>query len=366
MKLVNYDIFSLIDMAKNGRRIIAFGSGKGFQTFCQTFKCYNIQDYISFVMDNNDLLAGKYCTTNGKQIRIVSTNEVMNSLLVDDVIIITMQYLNEALKQFAGVKDLTACFYGFVLDRFSEWKAETCNTDFKIVCDRRYSIPKIIHYCWFGKGKIPEKNKEWMDSWRRLCPDYEIQEWNEDNYDVYKNKYMAEAYEAKKWGFVPDYARLDIIYKYGGIYLDTDVELIQGLDSLLSQEAFAGFQDELSLNFGQGFGSVPSNPLMKELRDFYENCSFLLEDGTFNMTTSPVFQTELLVSKGLVANGAFQQLPHINIYPRILLSPKNHYNRRVISSDLSYSVHHYDGSWGSDREKNEWYGYSGWYDSIVE
>lgn len=104
------------------------------------------------------------------------------------------------------------------------------------------SIPKIIHYCWIGKSEKPESVEYCIESWKKYCPDYKIIEWNENNYDFIKNEYMKEAYDSKKWGFVPDYARLDIIYNYGGIYLDTDVEIIKSFDALLNQEAFIGFE----------------------------------------------------------------------------------------------------------------------------
>ena len=108
-------------------------------------------------------------------------------------------------------------------------------------------IPKIIHYCWFGGAELPEKDRKCIESWKKFCPDYQIIEWNENNYDVTKNTYMYQAYQAKKWGFVPDYARLDIIYQHGGIYLDTDVELVKNLDSLLENDAFMGFVSPLTV-----------------------------------------------------------------------------------------------------------------------
>lgn len=128
-------------------------------------------------------------------------------------------------------------------------------------------IPKIIHYCWVGNCQKPKSVLYCIESWRKFCPDYRIIEWNESNYDFSKNKYMWQAYEAKKWGFVPDYARLDIVYQYGGIYLDTDVELVKNIDELLSHKAFMGFEDtgdgEFFVNCGHGFGAEPGNEITK-------------------------------------------------------------------------------------------------------
>ena len=117
-------------------------------------------------------------------------------------------------------------------------------------------IPKIIHYCWFGGTEIPEADQKCMASWRKYCPDYTIMRWDESNYDYTKNQYMREAYEAKKWGFVPDFARLDIVYTYGGIYLDTDVEIIRNIDDLLVNSAYMGFESGgAAVNPGLGFGA---------------------------------------------------------------------------------------------------------------
>ena len=151
-------------------------------------------------------------------------------------------------------------------------------------------IPKIIHYCWVGGKPKPQSVLYCIESWKRCCPDYEIREWNESNYDFTKNEYMRQAYEAKKWGFVPDYARLDIIYEYGGIYLDTDVEMLRSPDELLGQDGFMGFENtgdgEYFVNCGHGFGAVPHHEVIRKARDLYNVLSFLNEDGTPNLFTS--------------------------------------------------------------------------------
>ena len=118
-------------------------------------------------------------------------------------------------------------------------------------------IPKKIHYCWIGGNPLPELAIKCIESWKKYCPDYEIIEWNEKNYDFRKNQFMREAYDEKKWGFVPDYARLDIIYEHGGIYLDTDVEIIKPLDSLLKEQGFAGMEQPGIVALGLGFGAEP-------------------------------------------------------------------------------------------------------------
>lgn len=206
-------------------------------------------------------------------------------------------------------------------------------------------IPKVIHYCWFGKNPIPDRYKIWMESWNKFCPDYEVKLWNEQNYDLSQNEYMLQAYEAGKWGFVPDYARVDIIYKYGGIYLDTDVEIIQSLDELLYQDAFVGFERNDFVNLGQGFGAVKGHPVIREMRDMYKECQFVKEDGTLNLLPSPSYQTEVLVRHGLERNGSYQILENITVYPEKLINGKNERTRIVETLPCTRMIHHFDASW---------------------
>ena len=158
-------------------------------------------------------------------------------------------------------------------------------------------IPKKIHYCWFGGNPLPELAQKCIASWKKYCPDYEIIEWNETNYDITKNNYMNQAYENKRWGFVPDYARLDIIYTHGGIYLDTDVELIKPIDELLTLKAFAGVeQNSEYVALGLGFGAEKEHPTIKALRDYYDTLSFVengelgLDESDFNKNASLYFR----------------------------------------------------------------------------
>ena len=161
------------------------------------------------------------------------------------------------------------------------------------------AIPKMVHYCWFGGKPKPQGVISCIKSWEKFCPDYKIVEWNEDNYDITKNKYMHEAWLEKKWAFVSDYSRLDIVYNHGGIYLDTDVELIKNIDYLLKAEAFMGFEDGKSVNTGLGFGAVKGFELIKELLELYENLDFINSDGSLNTVACPVYTTKHLISKGM-------------------------------------------------------------------
>jgi len=218
-------------------------------------------------------------------------------------------------------------------------------------------IPKIIHYCWVGGSPKPQSVIYCINSWKKYCPDYEIKEWNETNYDFTQNKYMKEAYESKKWGFVPDYARVDIIYKYGGIYFDTDVELIKNIDFLLEQSAFMGFENtgdgEFFVNCGQGFGAIPYHPIIKSIRDSYNNKRFIENDNSFNMLPSPHYTTQSLCQYGLVRKNMDQKLPNMIVYASDVSCPKNFRTGKIKKTDRSISIHHFTASWLDERIKNE-------------
>lgn len=205
-------------------------------------------------------------------------------------------------------------------------------------------IPKVIHYCWVGGKPLPEKMKACIASWRRVMPDVEIREWNETNYDFHKNAYMDEAYKAGKWGFVPDYARLDIIYRHGGIYLDTDVEMLKNLEPLL-ESAFCGFESKNFVALGLIFAAEAGDPTVKIMRDAYDGMRFLNEDGTINQKPSPVLQTEALVKLGLKPDyGEIQTVGTFKVYPKDYFAPKTIDGECRLTSN-SYCIHHYEASW---------------------
>lgn len=214
-------------------------------------------------------------------------------------------------------------------------------------------IPKVIHYCWFGGNPIPQKDQEYIASWKRFCPDYEVIEWNETNYDITKNIYMREAYDAKKWGFVPDYARFDIIYNHGGIYLDTDVELVKSLDGLLADKAFIGFENKNYVAAGLGFGAIKGHETIKALRDFYDELSFVKEDGSYNLTPSPMYQTDCMVKRGLALENTKQIVADITVYPTEYFCPKDNALNNIEITENTYSIHHFNASWFDDKQQKE-------------
>lgn len=214
-------------------------------------------------------------------------------------------------------------------------------------------IPKKIHYCWLGGNPLPESAKNCIRSWQKYCPDYEIIEWNETNYDFTKQPYMKQALEAKKWGFVPDYARLDIVYQYGGIYLDTDVEIIKPFDELLKYAGFAGFESEDYVNLGQGFGAEAGNSMIKTLMDSYGDLSFVDEEGNLDMTASPELNTDTFEQNGLKRNGELQDIDGFVFFPPDYLCPKSLNDGIIRKTENTYSIHHFDATWYSEEKQKE-------------
>lgn len=214
-------------------------------------------------------------------------------------------------------------------------------------------IPKKIHYCWFGGLPLPELAVKCIESWKKYCPDYEIIQWDETNVDLSSVVYMREAYEAKAWGFVPDVARLQIIYEHGGVYLDTDVELCKSLDELLSNRAFMGFEDKKHVALGLGFGAEPGNKLIGMFLEEYKAMHFVNDDGSLNRKSSPLIQTDLLKRIGLKQNGTLQIIDSTVIYPTQYFCPLSYETGKLRITEDTYSIHHYVGSWLTQKER-EW------------
>lgn len=206
-------------------------------------------------------------------------------------------------------------------------------------------IPKIIHYCWFGGNPLPDNVKQYIESWKKYCPDYEIIRWDESNYDVHKNAYVELAYQNKKWAFLTDYVRLDIVYNYGGIYLDADVELMRGLDDFLDESCYMGMEQIGTVNTGLGFGAEPKHPFLFENKKAYEQMSFMQKNGVFKPPICVKVTTKLLQEKGLMKENKIQRLQNVTIYPTDFFCPLKMGTNKLTITDNTYSIHHYAASW---------------------
>lgn len=214
-------------------------------------------------------------------------------------------------------------------------------------------IPKVIHYCWFGGKPLPPEVLRCMDSWKKYCPDYKIIQWNEQNFDCSQNLYARQALDAQKWAFVTDYVRLKVVCTHGGIYLDTDVELIRPLDDLLDCEAFFGFQANNEVATGLGFGSVPGSRALQAMLADYDHIPFLREDGTPDRTPCPERNTAALVRLGLRPDGTRQTVAGAEIFPAEYFCPIAFETGVKHFTENTHSIHHYHASW-KDPVSQKW------------
>lgn len=205
-------------------------------------------------------------------------------------------------------------------------------------------IDKKIHYCWFGKGEKPDIVKKCIKTWEDKLFEYEIIEWNEDNFDINCNQYVKEAYEAKKFAFVSDYVRVYALYNYGGIYLDTDVEVFKSFDDLLDNESIWGFEQEDYIATST-IGAKKGNKIIGDFLNLYEDISFYKEDGSYNDLTNVAMITDLLINKGVKMNGQYQMIEDATFYPQTFFSPYDYINCRKFITEDTYCMHHFYKSW---------------------
>ena len=206
-------------------------------------------------------------------------------------------------------------------------------------------IPKIIHYCWFGRGEKPELAKKCIASWEKFCPDFEIREWNEDNCDYLAMPFMAEAYAAKKYAFVSDVMRLIVLEQYGGVYFDTDVEVVRDISPLLSDEGFIGFENDRFVNSGQVMAAVPQHPVVQAMIEEYKKLHFTNADGSVNAVGCPHLNTDVMERFGLVRNGLEQVVAGVHVYPADRFNPLDSTTGRLNKTENTYSIHWYSMSW---------------------
>lgn len=212
-------------------------------------------------------------------------------------------------------------------------------------------IPKVLHYCWFGGNALPEFAIRCIESWKQFCPDYEIKQWNESNFNLDCCSYLREAYDAKKWAFVSDYARLKIIYENGGIYLDTDVELVKSLDCLLDYECFLGVETLGKINTGLGFGAVQNSKAVRAMLDEYEGAHFKIANGIYDTHPCPERNTAPFIKEGFNGNcRSIQHLMDAVVFPPEYFCPIDYVTKEMQITEKTISIHHFSGTWISSEE----------------
>lgn len=330
-----------------GEKIIVFGAGRNFEQFVSFF---HLEKQIICVADNDVTKHGTTLNSNGELINIVSPAYLQKIEKTNcSIVVANTFYVADIVQQLdciSNIENMDCYVYSLMEEKCQKHKIQ--------YTQGMPQIPKLIHYCWFGGKEIPQHLKCYLESWHQLCPDYQIERWDESNYDVMKNKYIQEAYKHGKWGFVSDYARLDIVYQYGGIYIDTDVEIIKSFDDLLNNALFMGFFDTNNVALGLGFGAKAGNPLVRKMRDYYNDKTFVHSDGKLEMKTCLDYQRPVLLEYGFRMDNSFQNINDNVIYPSEVFNPEGRLGYHKCYSSNTHSVHWTQMSCESEEVKRKY------------
>ena len=331
---------------KNKLRIVVYGAGMiGSIVLPDWINRYQLLDSLDFYVDADTRKQGTFILINDMKIKICSP-EKLNTLTEKNVLVITNSNYNAVLslldqnKQLDGKNTII-----FPIEQELQIRTRKNIPQMIIQNVSEEKIPKVIHYCWFSGNELPDYLKRCMESWEEKCPDYEIRRWDESNYDIHKNPYMEQAYQAKKWGFVPDYARLDILYNHGGFYLDTDVELLKSLDTLRGQGAFCGVEKWGNVNMGGCSGAVKHHPMIRELLLHRGNIPFIYEDGSMNLETCGVYETKPFIAHGMKVNNTTQRINNVTVFASDFFHPYDYMSGKTVLTQNTFSIHHFNGGW---------------------
>ena len=331
-------------------KIVMFGSGAvGQITTPKLLQIYGLLDRIECYLDNDESKWGTNIEVCGNTYEIRSPGYLENCS-ENAVILLNISRYSDVLTQLEQMEctENMDCYVMPMMLIHNYCLEKSGGTP--VLLDQPV-IPKKLHYMWLGGKAIPDNLKRCMESWQRYCPDYEIIEWNENNYDIGKHLYMKQAYEAGAYGFVPDYARLDILYNEGGFYLDTDVELRRNIDDLRYQEAFCGVEKWQVINFGGLSGAVKRHPMIKAFLDARDDILFYNSDGSLNKNTCGFYDTSVALQHGYRINGETQHIKGMNIYASDFFHPYDYMSGIVNETDNTHSVHWFNGGWLDEKMK---------------
>ena len=326
------------DIKENNRKIVMFGAGLIGQIIVpKILEEYGLLPYVSIVLDNDSTKWDSVINLCGKEVLIASP-QVLKEYDSNTAIFLNISRFENVYKMLMDMpctEDMQLYITPMILiDNFckgvSGGSAE--RTDKPL-------IPKKIHYTWFGSNPMPTNLQKCIDSWKKYCPDYEIIRHSEANYDVRKNAYIEAAYDKGAYAYVSDFARLDVLYEYGGIYMDTDVELIRSLDDMLYQDAFCGVEKWQDVTFGSVSGSVPGNKTLYEFIKFRENLKFDAKN------TCGFYDTQTALRLGYRIDGMTQRVGDMNIYAYDYFLPYDYMSGKCTITSNTYAIHWYNGGW---------------------
>ena len=336
----------------SGKKIIAFGASSFLEFIDINYRDLLLGDRISYIVDNNSGKQGTYFTIGEKRIEICSVERLLNENTERICILITSSaYAYEIYRELEANESLSKVPCLFLLYLIASRRDDIDFSLSSIDLHTGSEIPKIIHCFWFSGDKKDPKSEECLKSWKKACPDYEIREWNASNYDVNINTYTEEAFKLKKWAFVSDYARLDVIYRFGGFYFDMEVELYRSLDPLRKQDFIIGFGPYRDIE-AAAFGAKKGHPFVKRIMDYYGDLSFSWEN-VLRGEIQPVYLNRIFSEEGFIINGRFQENKGITLIPKDVFSDRNPHTEEIHRGPNSIGVHHCTGGWWSGKSRDD-------------
>lgn len=342
--------FEEFELRTREKKLIAVAPSQLLKLVSTNYQNLRLHEKVAYFVDNDYKKQGKAFTLLDNRIPIFPVEKLLYEKTSDIVLLIcSAAYAMEIYRQLEAMDALqnTACFF---LPYMIAERSDNCLDNLLDMgnCTKE-QIPKIIHCFWFSKEKKDALSTKCMESWRRACPDYQILEWNADNYDVEKKPYMLKAYEMRKWAFVSDYARLDIIYQMGGFYLDFDVELFKSLDCLRRHKFVIGYGPYRDIE-AAAFGAVAGNGFTKGLIDIYAERNFSWEK-VIEGDIQPVYLNQLFSSQGFTIDGRYQEKDGVCVYPKEVFSDRNPFTEEIRKGEYALGVHHCAGGWWSNKDR---------------
>lgn len=354
LKLLKFTQDELAQYIKNkGCKVYIYGAGMiGKIVMPDFFIRFGIEKSIQCYIDNDKRKHGNKIKVGDREVQICNLKDVKQWDNQSFLIITNSNYSSviSSLDSIEYLNNMDTTIFPVIqamdINNMSD-KKKSLIIDYSTV-----EIPKVIHYCWFSGKTMPDYLNKCIESWHEQCPDYEIVRWDENNYNVNCNNYVKQAYEEKKWAFVADYARLDILYNEGGFYIDTDVQLLKSLNPLRKQGAFCGVEKWGNINTGGCCGSIKHNDMIKKMMDFRKNVIFKNEDGTLNLETNGFYETMPFINSGMKVDNSLQRINGMTIFPSDFFHPYDYMSGQTVITENTFAIHHFNGGWLDDKSRN--------------